>query len=609
MGREGPEAEARVRVLVFNAGSSSLKFGLFAIGTAAEQVLKGSFERFRDGGARLCLSGAGGAEEATVPVAGIAAAIARVPAILAGRGLDALDAIGHRIVHGGASFTAPLRLGAAEVAAIAALVPLAPLHLPANLEAVRVAQETWPRLPQVGVFDTAFHASNPAKATTYAVPEAWRATGLRRYGFHGTSHKYVAQRAAAALGEPLDRLQIVSCHLGNGASVCAINRGRSMDSSMGMTPLEGLVMGTRSGDVDPGLFGHLHRTRSLSIPEIEAGLYEDSGLKALAGTADMREVEARAAAGDTAAQLAIDVYAYRARKYVGAYAAAMGGVDVIAFTGGIGENSASMRRRICDGLEFLGLRLDHDRNQAVRLSGHEAPQIQAWGSRVRVIVTETAEQLMIARETAAALRPAVAAAPVIPVAVSARHVHLSAATLAALFGPGAALTAERPLRQRGNFAAAERVALVGPKGRIEGVRILGPLRGRTQIEVSRTDSFELGIEAPVRDSGDLAGTPRVVIEGPAGRVESDGLIVAARHIHTNPADAARLGLADGQRVEVRVGKGDRGLSFDHVLVRVTPDGFTEMHIDTDEANAAGIRVEGEGALVAAEEHAARISAV
>ncbi|MCC6305542.1 MAG: acetate/propionate family kinase [Rhodobacteraceae bacterium] len=595
-----------MKVLVFNAGSSSLKFGLFETAPAEVHVLKGSFAHFRDGAAALRLSDAGGEVAETLPVADIGAAIARVPAILAARGLDGIAAIGHRIVHGGASFTAPLVLGAAEIAAVEALRPLAPLHLPANLEAVRVARATWPGLPQVAVFDTAFHATNPPRATTYAVPAAWRATGLRRYGFHGTSHRYVALRAAEALDEPLDRLQIVSCHLGNGASVCAIDRGLSVDSSMGMTPLEGLVMGTRSGDVDPGLFGHLHRTLGLAIPVIEAGLYGESGLRALAGTADMREVEARAGGGDEDARLALEVYAYRTRKYVGAYAAAMGGIDVLAFTGGIGENSASMRRRICDGLEFLGLRLDHDLNQAVRLRGREAPQIAAAGSRVRVIVTETAEQLMIARETAAALVPAAAARRAIPVAVSARHVHLEAATAAALFGPGATLHRQRELRQPGSFAAAEEVALVGPRGRIEGVRVLGPLRDRDQIEISRTDSFELGIDAPLRDSGDLAGTPRVVLEGPAGRVETGGLIVAARHIHTNPADAARLGLADGQRVAVQVGDGDRGLSFGHVLVRVTPQGFTEMHIDTDEANAAGIRVKGAGALVPMTRHAARI---
>jgi acetate kinase len=280
-------------------------------------------------------------------------------------------------------------------------------------------------------------------------------------------------------------------------------------------------------------------------------------------------------------------------------------MDTLVFTGGIGENSASMRRRICDGLEFMGLRLDHDRNAALRLSGNEAPQIQALGSRVRVIVTETAEQLMIARETAAALRPASSAAR-LPVAVSARHVHPSAETLAALFGPGARLVPLRDLRQPGTFAAEQTVSVIGPKGRIDGVRVLGPLRRRTQIELSRTDSFVIGVDAPVRDSGDLAGTPRVMLEGPAGRVETDGLIVAARHIHTNPADADRLGLADDERVDVRVGDGERGLLFSHVLVRVGADSFTEMHIDTDEANAAGIRLEGEGALVPLEVQAARV---
>jgi acetate kinase len=370
--------------------------------------------------------------------------------------------------------------------------------------------------------------------------------------------------------------------------------------------LEGLVMGTRSGDVDPGAFGYLHRNLGLGIAEIEAALYAESGLKGLAGVSDMRDVEHRAAEGDADAQLAIEVYAYRARKYVGAYAAAMGGVDAVVFTGGIGENSPSMRRRICDGLEFMGLRLDHDRNQAVRLEGRAAPEIQAWGSRVRVIVTETAEQLMIAREVAAAVARPAPAPRAIPVAVSARHVHLSRAAVEALFGHGSRLTEAKPLRQPGNFCAAERVTVVGPRGRLENVAILGPERPRTQIEVSRTDSFALGIDAPVRESGQLDGTPRVVLEGPAGRFETDGLIVAARHIHITPEDAAAMGLADGQLVEVHVGeKGaeGRGLTFSHVLIRVGKRAFTEMHIDTDEANAAGIRIDGEGSLV--ESHAAR----
>jgi len=275
----------------------------------------------------------------------------------------------------------------------------------------------------------------------------------------------------------------------------------------------------------------------------------------------------------------------------------MGGLDAVVFTGGIGENSPSMRRRICDGLEFMGLRLDHDRNQSVDLANHAAPQIQAYGGKVRVIVTETAEQLMIARETAAALTPKATVPEPIPVAVSARHVHLSRAAVETLFGAGYRLTPAVPLRQPGQWAASERVVLEGPKGRLERVAILGPERLRTQIEISRTDGFALGIDAPVRDSGKLDGTPTVRLIGPVGSLNTDGLIVAARHIHTNPEHAGRLGLAGGMLVDVHIGDEERGLVFGKTLIRVSANAVTEMHIDTDEANAADIRVNGEGSLV------------
>ena len=588
-----------MHILVFNAGSSSLKFGLFSLSGGAEaHLLKATVDRFRDGSADLRMTAGGQDRRETVPLADIAAAIAAVPGWLAQADMPAPDAIGHRIAHGGAEFAAPARLTDDTLAAIDALTPLAPLHNPANLAAVRMAAQVWPGVPQVGVFDTAFHLTAPDFATTYAVPQAWRDAGLRRYGFHGTSHKYVANRAAQALAEPLSRLRIVSLHLGNGASACAIAGGRSLDSSMGLTPLEGLVMGTRSGDVDPGLFGFLHRRFGLTPDAVEAALYADSGLKALAGEADMRVLETRAAEGDHAAQLAIEITAYRARKYVGAYAAAMGGIDALVFTGGIGENSAAMRRRICDGLDFLGLRLDPDRNARPDLSDRAAPQVQAYGSRVAVVVTETAEQLQIAREVAAALAGAADNAPV-SVAVSARHVHLSADTLAALFGPGHALRVAHPLRQPGNFAAQECVTLEGPRGRIENVRVLGPLRPRTQIEISRTDGFALGIAAPVRLSGDLDGTPTVRLIGPAGAVQTDGLITAARHLHIGPDDAARRGLSNGQSIAIRVGQGDRALTFTGVAVRVQPNAVTEVHIDTDEANAAGLPPQSEGRIVPA----------
>lgn len=579
-----------MRILVFNAGSSSLKFGVFEIlpGAAldtARHILKGSFDSFSAQGCRLTLNGV--AQQATP--ADLATATRAVPDLLRGAGISALDAIGHRVAHGGSIFTGPSLLDDATMAQLDALTPLAPLHNPANLDAIALAHSVWPDLPQWGVFDTSFHLTNPARATTYAVPDAWRAAGLRRFGFHGTSHKYVAQRAAEALDQPLRNLRIISLHLGNGASACAISRGESLDSSMGMTPLEGLVMGTRSGDVDPGLFGFLSREMGLDIAAIETALYSGSGLKGLTGAGDMRDVEARAAEGDAAAQLAINIYAYRARKYIGAYAAAMGGLDALVFTGGIGENSPSMRRRICDGLDFLGIRLDHDRNQAVDLTGRAAPQIQAYGARVNVLVTETAEQLMIARDVAEAIAAREPACMTIPIAVSARHVHLSRASVDSLFGPGYELTPDKPLRQKGHWAARERVTLHGPKGEIAQVAILGPLRPRTQIEISRTDGFALGLDAPVRQSGDLNGTPQVRLIGPAGYQDTDGLIVAARHIHMNSADARAAGIADGETVQVTLDDTGRGLTFSGVLVRVSDAAFTEMHIDTDEANAAGIR--------------------
>lgn len=589
-----------MQILVFNAGSSSLKFGVFCIGTDTREVFKGSYERFGNDRCEYRFRHGETDERGLAEFNSPGEALKGVPVALKRFGLDTIDAVGHRIVHGGARFTSPTPLDNETVEAIAALTPLAPLHLPANLEAVRLCRGLWPDLPQLAVFDTAFHLSNPAFATTYAVPARWRDAGLRRYGFHGTSHKYVVQRAAAEIGRPLSDLQLVSIHLGNGASVCAVNRGQSMDSSMGMTPLEGLVMGTRSGDVDPGAFGFLSRELGLSVQEIEDALYDDSGLKGLAGSPDMRDIEDRAAKGDPQAQLAIEIYAYRARKYVGAYAAAMGGLDAIVFTGGIGENSPSMRRRVCDGLNFMGLQLDHDRNTAVNLSGNAAPQIQAYGSRVRVFVTETAEQLMIARETAAALAAGKPGGQLrLPIAVSARHVHLSREAVDRLFGKGYMLDQAAPLRQPGHWTAAERVALIGPNGKLERVAILGPLREQTQIEVSRTDSFALGIDVPVRDSGRLEATPQVTIEGPAGSFTTDGLIIAARHIHTNPADAARLGIRDGEYVDVRVADDDRALTFGRTLVRVGTHSFTEVHIDTDEANAAGIDVAALGELIQA----------
>jgi acetate kinase len=365
-----------MQVLVLNAGSSSVKFSVFDM-DRGEPCFESEIERVTD----------------------IENALEKIPAALESAGHHTFDAVGHRVAHGGAKFKDACLIDKAVIADIEACVPLAPLHNPPILAGIKMALGTW-NVPQVAVFDTAFHQTMPARSFTYAVPETWREKGLRRYGFHGTSHQYIMERVAEELNIMASELRIISCHLGNGASVCAIECGKSVDTSMGMTALEGLVMGTRSGDVDPGIFNYLHQTLGLSVAQIEEALYHDSGLKALSGLGnDMRDIEKLAVSGNAKAQLALAVYAYRVKKYIGAYAAAMSGVDVIAFTGGIGENAALMRERICTGFEFLGLNFDVKRNAHIELTGFEAPQLQLADSRVKLFVIKAREQWMIARAT------------------------------------------------------------------------------------------------------------------------------------------------------------------------------------------------------------------
>jgi acetate kinase len=365
-----------MRILVINAGSSSVKFSVFNM-DSGEQCFKSEIEQ----------------------ATSIEDALALIPAALEKAGQHRFDGVGHRVAHGGEKFKDACLIDDVVIADIEACVPLAPMHNPPILSGIAMARKAWP-VPQVAVFDTAFHQTMPPRATTYAVPEEWRQTGLRRYGFHGTSHKYIMLHVAEELKKSTTDLRIISCHLGNGASVCAIDHGVSVDTSMGMTPLEGLVMGTRSGDVDPGIFNYLNRILGLSVAQIENALYHDSGLVALSGLDnDMRDIEKQATAGNIKAQLAIEIYAYRVKKYIGAYAAVMDGVDVVAFTGGIGENSASMRSRVCSGLEFFGLNFDEGSNAQVKLIGFEVVHLHKPDSQVKVLVTQTREQWMIAKET------------------------------------------------------------------------------------------------------------------------------------------------------------------------------------------------------------------
>jgi acetate kinase len=395
------------RVLVINSGSSSLKYQL--IDTAgptrhARGIIEriGSTDAMATHGSRVTdQRAAGGWQKAggATPVADHRAALREVIGALRQADLDTgIAAIGHRVVHGGDRFVTPTLVDDAVLDGIRALVPLAPLHNPANATGIEVARQLWPGVPQVAVFDTAFHATLPAPAHRYAVPADWyRDHHVRRYGFHGTSHAYVSRRAAQILERPLDQLRLITLHLGNGASVTAVDGGRSVETSMGLTPLEGLVMGTRSGDIDPAVVFHVARSAGLTMDEIDHALNHSSGLRGLCGDNDLRGIERRAAAGDKDAELALDVFCHRIRKYIGAYAAVLGGVDGLVFTAGIGEHSPTVRGRICTGLELLGVALDPDAN------ARSATSISAGDSAVAVLVVPTDEEVEIAVQAMATI--------------------------------------------------------------------------------------------------------------------------------------------------------------------------------------------------------------
>ncbi len=568
-----------MNVLVVNCGSSSLKYNLYDTANPAKNF--------------------GGSIDRIVPPGGHAEAFGAMLRDMREQGACApeeIDAVGHRVVHGGMKYGHPVIITDAVIADIEAASRFAPLHNPVNLLGIREALRCFPRAAHVAVFDTAFHQNMPDFAQLYGLPfEYYQDKQIRRYGFHGASHKYVALKVAEFLKRPYNELETIVCHLGNGASVCAVDHGRSVDTSMGFTPAEGLLMGTRCGDLDPAILVHLMRTEALDAEALDQLINKQSGLKGLSGISnDMREVEKAAENGDHRAMLALKTFSYRVRKYLGAYMAAMGGLDAIAFTGGIGQGSAGVRSLACQGLEPMGVRINEDKNRQAR-GFDEVCDISTEDSTVKILVVPTDEQRMIARETLRVLdrhyvneilreqKPM----PV-PVEVSAHHVHLSQADVDALYGPGHQLTPKQALSQPGQFACEEQVTLAGPKGRVERVRVLGPVRNETQVEISMTEQFKLGIHPPVRESGDLKNTPGLTLEGPNGSAAlGHGVICALRHIHMTPEDALQMGLKDKDIVNVRI-EGDRELVFGDVLVRVRPDFKLAMHIDTDEANAAHI---------------------
>ncbi|MBN2439338.1 MAG: acetate/propionate family kinase [Deltaproteobacteria bacterium] len=592
-----------MKILVINCGSSSLKYSLFDT-AKREPLIEGLVEKIGSGDASHKIKTVEFKRDDAVPeVMNMEAAFdamihtisdARHGAI---KNLSEIKAVGHRVVHGGSDFSSSVVINEKVTDVIKSLFALAPLHNPYNLEGIEMMKKLLPDVPQVAAFDTSFHMGMPDKAYTYALPFAvCEAEHIRRYGFHGTNHRFVALSAATFLKRPVGELKVISCHLGSGCSICAIDHGQSIDTSMGLTPLEGLVMSTRAGDIDPGIILHLMRHSGMSADEVDKMLNKDSGLKGITGKSnDMRTILQAAEAGDLRCKLAIGTFCYRVRKYIGSYIAALGGLDALIFTGGIGENSIEIRARICQGLETFGITLFDDINRQTRAQRGKIVDVSEPGSRVRILVVPADEEKMIARETIHALGRVITKEDVqkfrsrpIPLSTSAHHIHLSQVHFETLFGKGRTMTPKSELSQPGQFAAAEVVNLVGPKGRIEHVRILGPARRESQVEIARTEQFTLGIDAPIRDSGDIEGTPGLIIEGDVGKVKLEkGVICAKRHIHMSPEEALLLGLRDRDVVMVKV-KGVRELIYGDVLVRVHPDFRMDMHLDTDEANAAQI---------------------
>ncbi len=595
------KGERPERILVINCGSSSLKYSFFDT-EHPEKTTRGVVENIGRGKTRLVQRGPKGEFTRELPQGDYCSALQAMRTALSDKAAGAIDnisdisVVGHRVVHGGEKFSSPVLIDGDVLADLEALSPLAPLHNPVNVAGILEARRVFPAVPHVAVFDTAFHATLPNHAFLYALPNEFHTRKhVRRYGFHGPSHQYVALAAAQFLKRRLRELRVITCHLGSGTSICAIDHGRSVDTSMGFTPGEGLVMGTRAGDIDAGVLTFLQREEGLTADELDTLLNKKSGLLGLSGVSnDMRDIEKAADAGNADALTALKTFCYRLRKYIGAYVAAMGGLDVLIFTAGIGQGSAGVRALAAQGLACMGIHLDEARNREPR--GDEITRISSDDSPVTVLVVPTDEERMIARETLRTLsrdylkRTSEACrTEQIPIEVSAHHIHLSQKDVEALFGPGHQLTKTSDLSQPGQYACKEQLAIVGPKGRIERVRVLGPARKATQVEIAMTEQFKLGIQPPIRESGDIEGSPGCTLEGPAGQVAIDrGVICALRHVHMTPADALRYGLKDKCTVRVRV-PGDRELLFGDVRIRVDPSFALAMHIDTDEANAANLR--------------------
>jgi len=391
-----------MKVLVINAGSSSLKYQLMSP-ESGDVFAKGLCERIGIDGSLTHKVPAREDKDLSVPMPTHAEAIEAVLAALTNpeygviASMDEIDAVGHRVVHGGEEFASSVLIDDAVMAAIRACIPLAPLHNPANITGIEACRRVMPKVPMVAVFDTAFHQTIPPKAFLYALPyEYYTENHVRRYGFHGTSHFYVSRRAAEMLGRPIEELKLVSCHLGNGSSITAIDGGKSVDTSMGFTPLDGLPMGTRCGAIDPSIVEYLMETRHMSAEEVNDVMNKKSGVLGISGvSSDFRDLDKAAAEGNDRAQLAIDLFCYKVTERIGSAAACMGGVDAVLFTAGVGENSADLRAKIVEGLDFMGIKIDPAKNN---VRGKET-DISAADATVHTLIVPTNEELVIAIDT------------------------------------------------------------------------------------------------------------------------------------------------------------------------------------------------------------------
>lgn len=392
-----------MKILVINCGSSSLKYQLIDMKNE-EVIAKGLAERIGIEGSVLNHQPKG-FDKITIerPMPTHKEALQTVVDALKDEGygvikdMGDITAVGHRVVHAGEKFAYSVELNDEVMNALKECIDIAPLHNPPNIMGIEACRQIMPDVPMVGVFDTAFHQTMPKEAYIYAIPyELYEKYRIRRYGFHGTSHKYVAERAAVMLGKPIEKLKIITCHLGNGASITAVKYGKSVDTSMGFTPLEGLAMGTRCGDIDPAIIKYISDKENINVAEIDTILNKKSGVRGISGvSSDFRDIEEAAAKGSERAALALNVYVHKVKKYIGAYAAVMDGVDAIVFTAGLGENSATMRSAICKDMSYLGIDIDEAKN---KIRGEEA-DLSKEGSKVKILLVPTNEELMIARDT------------------------------------------------------------------------------------------------------------------------------------------------------------------------------------------------------------------